>query len=207
MQTINIHDAKTQFSKLIEAVSQGERVIIAKAGKPVAELVAIESAPPARQLNIRPAANRSPNTAFAAYNQGAELIRQRRWESAVASFTRAIEHNPQFVNAYYNIGLAYTQLGDYELAKDAYRQRQSMQRPGLLLYGTKQGRVRPATFSAIPVFAKRRLPRRSGRDEPRQSMLGPHNPRHNPSDSPADDPVSGTRPGRRCLRADACFGQ
>lgn len=45
MQTINIHDAKTQFSKLIEAVSQGEKVIIAKAGKPVAQLTAIESAP------------------------------------------------------------------------------------------------------------------------------------------------------------------
>lgn len=49
MQTVNIHDAKTQFSKLIEAVSQGERVIIAKAGKPVAELIAIESALPARK--------------------------------------------------------------------------------------------------------------------------------------------------------------
>lgn len=49
MQTINIHDAKTQFSKLIEAASQGERVIIAKAGKPVAELVAIENAPPSRK--------------------------------------------------------------------------------------------------------------------------------------------------------------
>lgn len=49
MQTINIHDAKTHFSKLIEAVTQGERVIIAKAGKPVVELVAIESAPPVRK--------------------------------------------------------------------------------------------------------------------------------------------------------------
>lgn len=49
MQTINIHDAKTHFSKLIEAVTQGERVIIAKAGKPVVELVAIESAPPVRR--------------------------------------------------------------------------------------------------------------------------------------------------------------
>ena len=49
MQTINIHDAKTHFSKLIEAVTQGERVIIAKAGKPVVELVAIEPAPPVRK--------------------------------------------------------------------------------------------------------------------------------------------------------------
>lgn len=39
MQTINIHDAKTQFSKLIEAVLQGEEIVIAKAGKPAARLV------------------------------------------------------------------------------------------------------------------------------------------------------------------------
>lgn len=43
MQTLNIHDAKTHFSKLIEAVSAGEKVIIAKAGKPVATLSAIEA--------------------------------------------------------------------------------------------------------------------------------------------------------------------
>ncbi len=41
MQTINIHDAKTHFSKLIEAVAQGEQVIIARAGKPVARLSSI----------------------------------------------------------------------------------------------------------------------------------------------------------------------
>jgi prevent-host-death family protein len=42
MQTINIHEAKTQFSKLIEAVIQGEKVVIARAGKPVASLVGIK---------------------------------------------------------------------------------------------------------------------------------------------------------------------
>ena len=45
MRTINIHDAKTQFSKLIEAVGNGEEIVIAKAGKPAARLVAI--GPPA----------------------------------------------------------------------------------------------------------------------------------------------------------------
>lgn len=48
MQTMNIHEAKTQFSKLIEAVMQGEEVIIARAGKPVASLVAIQSKPARR---------------------------------------------------------------------------------------------------------------------------------------------------------------
>ena len=36
MNPINIHDAKTQLSKLIEAVEAGEEVVIARAGKPVA---------------------------------------------------------------------------------------------------------------------------------------------------------------------------
>jgi prevent-host-death family protein len=36
---INIHAAKTNLSRLIEKVSQGETIIISKAGKPVAKLV------------------------------------------------------------------------------------------------------------------------------------------------------------------------
>lgn len=42
MQTVNIHEAKTQLSKLIEAVSQGEEILIAKAGKPAARLVPVQ---------------------------------------------------------------------------------------------------------------------------------------------------------------------
>ncbi len=41
---VNIHEAKTQFSKLIVRVKQGEDVIIAMAGKPVAKLVPIKPA-------------------------------------------------------------------------------------------------------------------------------------------------------------------
>jgi prevent-host-death family protein len=36
--TVNIHDAKTHFSKLLQRVLNGEEVIIAKAGEPVAIL-------------------------------------------------------------------------------------------------------------------------------------------------------------------------
>ena len=39
MQMPNIHYAKTHLSKLIERVLQGEEIVIAKAGKPVAKLV------------------------------------------------------------------------------------------------------------------------------------------------------------------------
>lgn len=39
MQTVNIHQAKTQFSKLVDAALHGEEVVIAKAGKPAVKLV------------------------------------------------------------------------------------------------------------------------------------------------------------------------
>ncbi|MDZ7651423.1 MAG: type II toxin-antitoxin system Phd/YefM family antitoxin [Burkholderiaceae bacterium] len=38
MTVVNIHEAKTQFSKLIERTGQGEEIIIARAGEPVARL-------------------------------------------------------------------------------------------------------------------------------------------------------------------------
>jgi len=49
MQIINIHDAKTQFSKLVEAVSQGDEIVIARAGKPAARLVPIKATKTVRQ--------------------------------------------------------------------------------------------------------------------------------------------------------------
>jgi prevent-host-death family protein len=39
MSTVNIHQAKTQFSRLVDLAAGGEEIIIAKAGKPVARLV------------------------------------------------------------------------------------------------------------------------------------------------------------------------
>ena len=39
MKTVNIHEAKTHLSRLLERVAAGEEVIIAKAGKPIARLV------------------------------------------------------------------------------------------------------------------------------------------------------------------------
>jgi prevent-host-death family protein len=41
MSTVNIHEAKTHLSKLLEQVAEGKEVIIAKAGKPVARLVPV----------------------------------------------------------------------------------------------------------------------------------------------------------------------
>jgi prevent-host-death family protein len=52
MATVNVHEAKTHFSKLLERVAAGERIIIAKAGKPVAELVPLQERPRKRVLGI-----------------------------------------------------------------------------------------------------------------------------------------------------------
>lgn len=39
MTTVNIHEAKTHLSRLLERVEAGEEITIARAGKPVADLV------------------------------------------------------------------------------------------------------------------------------------------------------------------------
>lgn len=39
VETVNIHNAKTHFSRLVERVEAGEEVVIARAGRPVARLV------------------------------------------------------------------------------------------------------------------------------------------------------------------------
>ena len=52
MQTINIHEAKTHLSRLLEQVAGGEEIIIAKAGKAIARLVPLDAAPKKRQLGL-----------------------------------------------------------------------------------------------------------------------------------------------------------
>lgn len=41
MQTVNIHEAKTQFSRFVDQAEAGEEIVIARAGKPVARLVGL----------------------------------------------------------------------------------------------------------------------------------------------------------------------
>jgi prevent-host-death family protein len=44
MLTVNIHDAKTQLSRLVDQAAQGEAFIIAKAGKPLVKVVPLSKA-------------------------------------------------------------------------------------------------------------------------------------------------------------------
>jgi prevent-host-death family protein len=41
---VNVHDAKTHLSRLLERVQRGEEVVIGKGGRPVARLVPVEGA-------------------------------------------------------------------------------------------------------------------------------------------------------------------
>ncbi len=51
MKTVNIHEAKTHLSRLIQEAVDGEEFVIAKAGRPMVKVTAIaESAPPVRRL-------------------------------------------------------------------------------------------------------------------------------------------------------------
>ncbi len=50
MLQVNVHEAKTNLSKLIQKVIDGEEVIIAKGNQPIVKLVLIEKLKPKRQL-------------------------------------------------------------------------------------------------------------------------------------------------------------
>lgn len=52
MQTVNIHEAKTKLSKLLEQVRRGMPFIIAKAGRPIAKVVAIDAPEMAAQRRL-----------------------------------------------------------------------------------------------------------------------------------------------------------
>jgi prevent-host-death family protein len=49
MQSYNIHEAKTHLSKLVEQAASGEPFIIAKAGKPMVKVMALDAQEPAQR--------------------------------------------------------------------------------------------------------------------------------------------------------------
>lgn len=52
MSSVNIHEAKTHLSRLLDQAAKGDAVVIAKAGKPVAKLTAIDAPAPRRRLGF-----------------------------------------------------------------------------------------------------------------------------------------------------------
>ncbi|MCB9876435.1 MAG: type II toxin-antitoxin system Phd/YefM family antitoxin [Planctomycetes bacterium] len=49
MTTVNIHEAKTHLSRLLERVAAGEEIVIARAGRPIARLVPWQEAAVVRE--------------------------------------------------------------------------------------------------------------------------------------------------------------
>lgn len=52
MTTVNIHEAKTHLSKLVDQAAKGESVVIAKAGKPLVKIVALDAPAKPRRLGF-----------------------------------------------------------------------------------------------------------------------------------------------------------
>jgi prevent-host-death family protein len=52
MVTVNIHEAKTQLSKLVDQAVKGETFVIARAGKPLVKVTALEAPPEPRRLGF-----------------------------------------------------------------------------------------------------------------------------------------------------------
>lgn len=49
LEIVNIHDAKTNLSRLVDQASKGQSFIIARAGKPLVKVIAIQDAPVKRR--------------------------------------------------------------------------------------------------------------------------------------------------------------
>ncbi len=52
MRIVNMHEAKTSLSRLVEAVEKGEEIVLARHGRPVARLVAYKRPAPGRRLGV-----------------------------------------------------------------------------------------------------------------------------------------------------------
>ena len=52
MKTVNIHEAKTHFPKLLAAVAKGQRITICKDGTPVAQLGQLDASIPVRRPGL-----------------------------------------------------------------------------------------------------------------------------------------------------------
>ena len=52
MRTVNIHEAKTHLSRLVDAAAKGEPFIIAKAGKPLVKVVPLDAPPAPKRFDF-----------------------------------------------------------------------------------------------------------------------------------------------------------
>ncbi|HEX16681.1 MAG TPA: type II toxin-antitoxin system prevent-host-death family antitoxin [Deltaproteobacteria bacterium] len=77
MRIVNMHEAKTHLSKLVEDALSGEEIILAKAGKPLVRLVPYEGRPKPRtpgrlkgRIRIAPDFDETPEEILSAFEGG-----------------------------------------------------------------------------------------------------------------------------------------
>lgn len=61
MKIVNIYEAKTRLSQLVEAAASGEDIVIARAGRPVARLTRLQKTSRKRRLGLLDGKFRIPN--------------------------------------------------------------------------------------------------------------------------------------------------
>lgn len=76
MQTVNMLQAKSSLSRLVESIEQGEEreIIIARNGRPVARLVPMETVPSGKRLGVAKAVFEMPDTTDAHNDEVAQLF-------------------------------------------------------------------------------------------------------------------------------------
>ena len=80
MATVNVHEAKTHFSKLLDRAHAGEEIVLAKAGKPYAKLVPIDPQPTKPQRRFGQFRHLIPPIPDAAFFDPLPEEELRRWE-------------------------------------------------------------------------------------------------------------------------------
>ena len=80
MKTVNMHEAKTHLSKLVEAASKGESFVIARAGKPLVKVEALEPAPRPSRLGFMEGKYTVPDDFKAMFaDEIAEMFDPKNW--------------------------------------------------------------------------------------------------------------------------------
>ncbi|CAN5605801.1 type II toxin-antitoxin system prevent-host-death family antitoxin [soil metagenome] len=74
MKSFNIHDAKTNLSKLVEKAAQGESFIIARAGKPLVKVVPIDAPSKVRRIGAMAGQFKIPDDFDTMYQEEIETL-------------------------------------------------------------------------------------------------------------------------------------